>query len=433
MAKNKIKLFPVKDIQLNFDKYISGIKKTVGGRFTFSIIDIDFISILATLKLHSDGDLYKDRDLIRFLGLICEYTFIGPEQIVVDPFHRCNTNCVHCWNHAPTVDPGKEWKELMLDYGFFKKLIDDAANLKVDLMVFGGAGEPLMHPNIIEIFEYATKKGIKIIVSTNAINLTKKMTDRLMRCNLYEIICSLPAASDEVYWKVNPMHDKIKTFEKILSNLRYYSEQKKRSKNNAILSMYHVIHNLNYHEIPEMARMDVNLGVDIARFSIVRLQREFMHLKLTKEQMESIKNDIGDVEKYFIGKPIALRNNIHFQIDNFIPETGEWSGKILEKWGCKLGWFFSLILGSGQMSMCCHVREVENLKSPNTSFADTWLSKDYNDFRVKAKYIKDFKDTEFKNKVKLYDDKCENCDNHVTLITIEEKLKKYGLERFLSY
>jgi hypothetical protein len=259
------------------------------------------------------------------------------------------------------------------------------------------------------------------------------MIDRLMKCNLQEIICSLPAASNEIYGKVNPMHDGKKTFDRVVSNLKYYVEQKKKHKKDAVLSMYHVIHNLNYQEIHKMAEMDLEIGVDIVRFSLIRLQKEFMHLKLNKENMKSIKNSIDYVENYFLNKPLILRNNIHFQIDNFKPQTGEWSGQILKKWGCKLGWFFSLVLGSGQMSLCCHVREIENLKNPGTNYAQTWLSKEYNDFRFKAKHIKKFTNTKFMNNVKLYDEMCENCDNHVTLINIEEKLDKYGLKKFLKY
>ncbi len=433
IKKYRIKLFPVKNIFNNFDSYVRFISKKAGRKFKFKIIDDQLIDLFKTLEKKANDDIYRDRDLIRFLGLICEHTFIGPEQIVVDPIHKCNTNCVHCWNHAPTIDPEKEWKEQILSYGFFKRLIDDASNLRVDSIVFGGAGEPLMHPEIIEIFEYATKKNVKIIVSTNGINLTKRMTDRLMKCNLQEIICSLPAASNEVYWEVNPMHHGKKTFERIVSNLKYYVEQKKTHNQDAVLSMYHVIHNLNYDEIPEMAKMDIDIGVDIVRFSLVRLQKEFNYLKLSEKHMESIKKSVKFVEDYFSDKSIILKNNIHFQIDNFIPLTGEWSGYILKKWGCKLGWFFSLVLGSGQMSLCCHVREVENLKNPETGYAKTWFSQEYNDFRVKAKYIKKFTDTEFKNGVKLYDNMCENCDNHVTLINIEEKLKKYDLSKFLNY
>jgi len=430
--KVKITLFPVQELKTNFLAYLKYLKQKSGDKFEFKIMDSKLIELFETLGNNSTGDKYQDRELIRLLGIISEHTFIGPEQIVIDPFHKCNTNCVHCWNHAPTLDLTKEWKDQILKPDFLKRLIDDAARLKVDLLVFGGAGEPLMYPKIIEIFEYASQQGLKIIVSTNGINLTKTMTNRLLNCNLSELICSLPAASNATYEKVNPMHKSKKTFETVVKNLKYFTKQKTLLSKKSKLSMYHVIHNLNYHEIKNMAKLDLDIGVDIVRFNLIRLQKEFMHLKLNKAQLNSIKNSIDFVKAYYTNKPIILQNNIHFQIKNFKPETGEWSGSILNDWGCKLGWFFSLVLASGQLSLCCHVREIENLKN-NNSFKEAWLSKQYSDYRFKAKYIKNHKNTEFKNKVKLYDDKCENCDNHVTLIKIEEKIKKYNLGEFFEY
>lgn len=429
-SRIKIKLFPVHKLNDNFRNYINKLKYAQN-TYKLKIIDSQLIEIINKFTNLATNDEIKDRELIRFFGLICDYAFIGPEQIVIDPFHRCNTNCIHCWNHAPTIDPPDAWKNEKLKLSDFKKLINNASNLKVDLMVFGGAGEPLLHPEIIDIFKMASEKNIQIIVSTNAINLTKKVTDKLMQCNIKELICSLPAATIQTYGTVNPMHNNINTFSKIIRNLKYFVHEKKFLKKECKLSMYHVIHNQNYHEISKMANMDLNIGVDLIRFSLIRLQKEFNYLKLTHSQIKSIKKSIDFLTKYLNDKPIELKNNIHFQLDNIQVQSGKWSGKILKKWGCKIGYFFSLLLASGQLSLCCHVREIGNINK--TAFTDLWTSDYYNQNRYKAKYIKNFKNTIFKNGIKLYDDKCENCDNHVTLIKIEEKINEYGLQKFFKY
>ena len=317
----KMKLFPVSTLKKSFENYLNYLKSKQKN-INFVLKDKKLFELFEIISSKSKNEKYKDRELIRYLGLICEYSFIGPEQIVIDPYHKCNTNCVHCWNHSPYVDPGVDWKNLKLDFIFFKQLIDDASNLKVDHLVFGGAGEPLMHPEILKIFEYASNKGLQIIVSTNAINLTKKFTDKLIKLNIKELICSLPAASIDTYCEINPLHKGKDTFSKIVKNLTYFASQKIKFNTNTTLSMYHVIHNINYNEIPKMARMDVKIGVDIARFSLIRLQKEFMHLKINANQMKSIKNSIKFVEAYFSDKNTKLKNNIHFQIDNYKPSTG---------------------------------------------------------------------------------------------------------------
>ncbi|MFW6011187.1 MAG: 12,18-didecarboxysiroheme deacetylase [Desulfosalsimonas sp.] len=74
---------------------------------------------------------------------------------------RCNLKCIHCYARAKA---GKQNNELSTKEG--KALIDDFAHMGVPVLLFSG-GEPLMRADLAELAEYAVKKGIRAVISTN--------------------------------------------------------------------------------------------------------------------------------------------------------------------------------------------------------------------------------------------------------------------------
>jgi radical SAM protein with 4Fe4S-binding SPASM domain len=73
----------------------------------------------------------------------------------------CNLRCVHCYSdsHAQKY-PGE------LTTAEAKTVIDDLANFGISALLFSG-GEPLTRPDLIELMEYASKKGLRLTLSTN--------------------------------------------------------------------------------------------------------------------------------------------------------------------------------------------------------------------------------------------------------------------------
>ncbi len=421
--------FPVHNFYSHFKEYIKELNvRLKPNKITLFLHDEKLLDLLYSIS--SQADHYNEKDLIRLLGLITEHPFIGPQTIVLDTYHRCNTNCVHCWIHNPKRKLAPGVNNLKMGLALFKNIVDDAVKLLCDEIIFQGDGEPLLDSRFFEMVRYARDRGLKVLFFTNGILLDKEKAKKIIDLEINEIFCSLPAGTDKTYARINSSQTK-NTFHKIVDNLRNLIVLRNNLKRNKpLLQISHVIHNLNYHELEEMSRMDVYIGADKARFYLVRLDENIEFLKLNSRCIEAIKRSLKKIAPYFRKRDIELQDNINFQLRNYDPSTGYWSKDKFLKTGCPVGWFFSLILARGEVSLCCHLRIIDYLK--RKSFQDIWNSKSYNKFRVQAKYLMKNNNATFLNGVKLYDKFCNHCDTHQVILNIRKLINKYKLGGFLK-
>lgn len=73
----------------------------------------------------------------------------------------CNLNCIHCYASA-SISAHKE----EIGHQDALSIIDDLAEFGVPVLLFSG-GEPLLRKDIIELIQYAVKRGIRAVLSTN--------------------------------------------------------------------------------------------------------------------------------------------------------------------------------------------------------------------------------------------------------------------------
>ncbi len=103
---------------------------------------------------------------------------------------RCNLKCVHCYAHAKDMEFANE---LTTEEG--KALIDDLAQFGVPVLLFSG-GEPLVRKDLPELAEYAVKKGMRAVISTNGTLIDKKMAAILKKIGLSYVGISLDGMKD---------------------------------------------------------------------------------------------------------------------------------------------------------------------------------------------------------------------------------------------
>ncbi len=105
--------------------------------------------------------------------------------VVWNVTRRCNLKCVHCYAHAKDISFENE---LSTEDG--KKLLDDLSGFKVPVVLFSG-GEPLVRKDLPELAEYAVKKGMRAVISTNGTMITPNMARILKEIGLSYVGISL--------------------------------------------------------------------------------------------------------------------------------------------------------------------------------------------------------------------------------------------------
>ncbi|MFH1508448.1 MAG: radical SAM protein [Candidatus Omnitrophota bacterium] len=424
-------IFPVDKIISNFGMYLKELKKRVQGlNIELVLCDPDLFNILEIIQVHAKREKISHRELVRLLGIISEHAFIGPQTIVFDPFHRCNIKCKHCFVHNPLIHHPQEFLDRQFNYETFKSIIDDAADLLVDGIILQGDGEPLLYDKFFDMLRYARSKDIGVLFFTNGSLIGLEQAREIVDLGIREIYCSFPAGTAKTYSVVTSSNqDDI--FYTIVRNLKRLVEIKKeKNKSQPRLVMTHVIHHLNFNELIDMAKTDAQIGTDAARFYLIRLDDNNKHLKLTESELKIIKKDLPVAASIFRKSNIDFVDNINFQLRHYDGVSGAWSKDIFLKEGCSIGWYFCLIPALYDVSMCCHLRTVGYLNKQ--SFKELWNSREYRRFRIKAKFLNDNRDFVFLNGVRLYDEHCEHCDNHQTLLTNLDNLRKLGLYQFIK-
>ncbi|MDP8254652.1 MAG: radical SAM protein [Candidatus Alcyoniella australis] len=137
-----------------------------------------------------------------------------PRYLHVEITNRCNMRCVMCPREQMDRPTG------LIDQGLFRRIVDQAAqhaNL-IEGVALMGLGEPLLHPQFVELTKLAADAGAPhLYTSTNAALLDQAMARRLLESQALErIIFSLDGTKPETYEAIRRHGD----FAAVTSNIR---------------------------------------------------------------------------------------------------------------------------------------------------------------------------------------------------------------------
>lgn len=124
-----------------------------------------------------------------------------PSQIVVDATEVCNLACVHCPH--PEFKKSEHYSGAMLPLELNNKLIDEVRELgkgKTQYIRYTSNGEPLTHPKIYEMLDYAVKNsGTLVTLTTNGKIMNEDRIAKLLSAGLDMVDVSIDAFSESTY------------------------------------------------------------------------------------------------------------------------------------------------------------------------------------------------------------------------------------------
>ena len=149
-----------------------------------------------------------------------KYVLKFPTHVDIESTNTCNLKCSMCPHSKPT----KEFQKSLgfMDMELYKKIIDQGIKNGMCSIKLNWRGEPLMHPKIAEMVQYAKEKGVlEVQMNTNGLLLNPELSEKLIDAKLDRMIFSVDGIKKETYEKIRvqgnyeTLLDNIKTFVKI--------------------------------------------------------------------------------------------------------------------------------------------------------------------------------------------------------------------------
>jgi len=227
-------------------------------------------------------DAYWRRGLINVLkgiawfGVKHPYVPGAPFQVVWNITRACNLKCVHCYESAGVK--GKD--ELSTEEAL--RGIDILADAGVLILAFSG-GEPTIRPDILQLVEHASKRGMFTAVATNAILFSsRKKVQDFKKAGLQFAQISLDG--------INPQtHDAFRgvpgSFEKTVQGIKNCVVE------GVFVEIATTATRFNSKEIPDMIDLATKLGANwFMLYNFVPTGRgvEIMESDLTPDEREDV-------------------------------------------------------------------------------------------------------------------------------------------------
>jgi MoaA/NifB/PqqE/SkfB family radical SAM enzyme len=178
-----------------------------------------------------------------------------PYIFVLEVTNVCNLKCPFCLT-GKGISGGREVRHMSYDEA--TKIIDAVADTTYLLQLYTW-GEPLLNKDLIPIIEYAKRRNVYVMLSTNATAMTSAYNDRLLDSGLDYLTVAVDGGSDETYRKYRVGGN----YNKILANIKDLLEKKKaRSADHLFVEWQFIVFRHNEHETEATERMAYNIGIN---------------------------------------------------------------------------------------------------------------------------------------------------------------------------
>src|SRR3989338_5849852 len=182
-----------------------------------------------------------------------------PIEVVIESTNACNLKCPMCPRFQ---DDTMSTRGIgLMDMPVFTRVVDEIKGYAetIDLNL---AGEPLMHPKIIEMINYCGSHGLKTVMHTNASFLNEKRSRELIDSSLSVLDISVDGNSKETYEQIRVGGK----FEQTVQNVERYLEIKKEKQGRGPYTSIHMIYmKKNQHEAEAFLKKWKKAGMDAVR------------------------------------------------------------------------------------------------------------------------------------------------------------------------
>ena len=179
------------------------------------------------------------------------------KYLYIEITNRCNLKCKMCFKQYWEDEEGN------MDYSLFLKILDDAEDFpELEMIYFGGIGEPTVHPRFMDMVREVKKRGYALGMSTNGFLLTDKVIKELVKLEtdlIYISLDTIPTQETRIgHIMPSVAVDRIK---------KIVEEKRRQKKDFPHIGVEVVVTKENYWQMAEIADYLGELGIDVLLFS----------------------------------------------------------------------------------------------------------------------------------------------------------------------
>ncbi|MBN2373072.1 radical SAM protein [bacterium] len=309
--------------------------------------------------------------------------------VVWNTTNRCNLRCLHCYIQAEDHDYKNE-----LSTKEAKALIDDLGQMQVPVLLFSG-GEPILRHDLYELGDYATKKGIRAVISSNGTIITPEAADRIKRAGFRYVGISIDGTEKT--------HDHFRkmpgSFKKALEGVRNCLEA------GVMSGVRFTVNRHNFEDLPEI--LDLCEREKIPRFCLYHLVyagrgKEMVMDDITPGETRSMIRMLIEKAKDWCARGIETEmlttdnhaDGIYIKkyLDEMDPDRAKEVGTLLKMHGgCSAGTKMSNIDPFGNVHPCQFWSHLTLGNIREKRFSEIWLDPDnpvLKKLRKKAEFLK---------------------------------------------
>lgn len=312
-----------------------------------------------------------------------------PKQLYIEVTNRCNSLCKSC---PLTYDHYLPWEaKHHLSWDEFRQIVDQVP--VIERAVLHGIGEPLLNPDLPRIVAHLKSRGARVLFNTNAVLLDATRGDAMVEAGLDELRVSLDAITPALYNELRGI-DKLP---RILDNLRAYMSRRAARKSvephQPVVSFWFVGMRENLHELPDIVRFAIELGVpevhlqrlvyfgDGAKLDddVTAIHEQSLHAVLQAHQEQMMLEC----------ETLAKQSGLKFTASGATTPGESLATKGAHPWqGCYRPWSLMYITATGNALPCCiapfAVTDYEQIMLGNVfqdSLAQVWNGERYQALR----------------------------------------------------
>lgn len=309
---------------------------------------LNFASGLTVKRAWNAAQIVSSYHRARFSGVPTIHGL--PISISFEPTTSCNLRCPECPSGLRSFTRATG----MLQQPLFQHVIDQLAPT-LSYLTFYFQGEPYLHPQFLEMVQYAASRNIYTATSTNAHYLKDENARLTVESGLDRLIISIDGTTQDTYqsYRVGG------SLEKVIEGARNIIAWKKKLKSATPHVMFQfLVVKPNEHQIPEVYSLAKQIGVDQVVLKTAQIYDYANGSDLIPEQ--------DQYSRY------RKMNDGSYTIKNSLDNH------------CWKMWHSCVITWDGKIVPCCFDKDAHHVLGDLTknSFEEVWNSQAYNTFRA---------------------------------------------------